>query len=86
MKYQPITGEVCNAIGVDIYSCCSPNNQCGLSQGDCDSDNDCSGNLVCGTGNCLFPFPLNADCCTGNLWNIIYPEILRINSVFIFYP
>ena len=66
LKYQPISGKVCNAMGVDIYTCCSSNNQCGRNQGDCDSDNDCSGNLVCGTGNCLFPFPLNADCCTGN--------------------
>ena len=32
--------------------CCNPGNQCGLLEGDCDTDNDCMGTLVCGTHNC----------------------------------
>ena len=27
--------------------CCSSSNTCGLNEGDCDSDSDCSGNFVC---------------------------------------
>ena len=58
--------ELCNAIkDDDIYTCCSSSNQCGANQGDCDSDNDCSGSLVCGEDNCQPPFPIDADCCTG---------------------
>ena len=61
-----ISGEVCNGILGDAYTCCSPSNQCGPNQGDCDSDSECSGSLVCGTDNCKAPFPSDADCCTGN--------------------
>ena len=58
--------ELCNAIkDDDIYTCCSSSNQCGANQGDCDSDSDCSGSLVCGEDNCQPPFPIDADCCTG---------------------
>ena len=64
-----ILGNVCNGIVGDSYTCCSSSNQCGPNQGDCDSDSECSGNLVCGTDNCNSPFPTDADCCTGNLEN-----------------
>ena len=46
-----------------MYKCCSSSKPCGLSQGDCDSNNECSGNLVCGKNNCQPPFPSDADCC-----------------------
>ena len=45
--------------------CCTPTNPCPENQGDCDSDNDCRGNLKCGEDNC----PKNTghskydDCC-----------------------
>ena len=32
-------------------SCCSSSNQCAEGEGDCDDDDDCSGNLKCGQGN-----------------------------------
>ena len=52
-----------------MYNCCSESNQCDLNQGDCDSDSDCNGILVCGSDNCQLPFPMGADCCEepGNL-------------------
>ena len=46
-------------------SCCTPTNPCPKNQGDCDTDNDCKGNLICGKNNC----PKNTghstydDCC-----------------------
>ena len=32
--------------------CCTPATPCDLGGGDCDSDLDCAGSLVCGTDNC----------------------------------
>ena len=55
--------EVCNGIGNNVYTCCSSSNQCDVNQGDCDSDNDCRDDLVCGNNNCESPFPLSTDCC-----------------------
>ena len=28
---------------LDIFSCCSSNEPCGIYEGDCDNDNDCQG-------------------------------------------
>ena len=57
----------CNGIGYgynEYYrNCCSEINLCGINQGDCDSDDQCDGDLVCGNNNCPSPFPSNADCC-----------------------
>ena len=47
-------------------SCCTATNPCPLGGGDCDSDSDCQGNLVCGTDNCKGFHPGSydgADCC-----------------------
>ena len=41
-------GRVCR--GGD--QCCRPDNQCGEGAGDCDTDQDCAGLLVCGSNNC----------------------------------
>ena len=55
--------------------CCSAQagQQCGLGQGDCDLDNECIGDLVCGRSNCeqgvdKFTVP-GADCCQLNTGN-----------------
>ena len=37
--------------------------QCGIGEGDCDNDTDCSGNLICGSKNCGANFHQLADCC-----------------------
>ena len=47
-------------------SCCTPGQPCWLWAGDCDSDSDCVGDLVCGTDNChqMYPgVPSTSDCC-----------------------
>ena len=46
-------------------SCCKPSNQCGEKEGDCDKDEDCFGNLKCGTDNCdaSLGFTKSTDCC-----------------------
>lgn len=48
-------------------SCCTESLPCQANEGDCDSDVDCAGSLVCGTDNCntvSSGFPDNGyDCC-----------------------
>ena len=43
--------------------CCGTKRLCGINQGDCDYDEDCFGDLVCGEDNCPSPFRSDADCC-----------------------
>ena len=47
----------------ETWECCSSSHPCGIFEGDCDADNDCAGNLVCGSNNCYSSFPWHADCC-----------------------
>ena len=64
---------VCN--GGD--SCC--NGQCNLGEGDCDSDSDCVGDLVCGSNNCPrsgFEWDSGDDCCIKK--GGMETEVLRI--------
>ena len=53
----------CNA-EKNSWACCSSTNQCYEVEGDCDNDNDCAGDLVCGKNNCgdTWSSP-HFDCC-----------------------
>merc|ERR1711934_353782 len=45
---------------------CTMSNQCGVGEGDCDSDEECSGALICGNNNCFTDgseISAAADCC-----------------------
>merc|ERR1719494_958915 len=48
-------------------SCCTAANPCGLGEGDCDRDDQCSGDLTCGIDNCnrksMPSFDSTDDCC-----------------------
>jgi hypothetical protein len=51
------------------WSCCSVTNKCKENKGDCDSDDQCEGNLECGFNNCktinpTIDYDPLADCCT----------------------
>merc|ERR1719397_715090 len=49
------------------WAFCSKSSPCSEGQGDCDRDNHCQGNLVCGKDNCRDWHPnaeKRADCCT----------------------
>ena len=41
----------CSAINWG-YGCCTPDEPCTINQGGCESDEDCHGDLKCGTDNC----------------------------------
>ena len=52
----------CTAINWD-YSCCTSANPCAIGQGDCDTDDQCYGDLKCGSNNCIGFGDSGADCC-----------------------
>jgi len=45
------------------YDCCA-HEPCAEHEGDCDSDDECAGDLVCHS-SCGAGFPVDADCCAG---------------------
>ena len=47
----------------DIANCCSTTNLCGLYQGNCQIDEHCTYDLICGTNNCGNDFPVGTNCC-----------------------
>ena len=54
--------------------CCTTSNLCGIGDGDCDSDDQCQGDLICGSNNCdtSLGFGSEWDCCydpIADLWN-----------------
>ena len=53
----------------DTWACCTSSNQCGVGEGDCDVDNDCLGDLLCGSDNCRTAFGGNFDVPEGRLEN-----------------
>ena len=71
-----LEGPRCNGFPKTEWDCCNPVSQCGLGEGDCDTDDDCYGDLICGglkdkSNNCKndFAYPgiawmEKADCCT----------------------
>ena len=47
----------------ETWDCCSNSHPCGLFEGDCDGDDECNDNLLCGSNNCFSFFSSTADCC-----------------------
>ena len=48
----------------ETRECCSIQNPCVEGAGDCDEDDECEGDLVCGSNNCGAEFTWgSADCC-----------------------
>jgi len=58
-------------------SCCTSTNQCLEGEGDCDSDSDCAGSLVCGTNNCDSVFAATHDCCEHESYYIAAGDYLN---------
>ena len=74
--YFYYSGPRCNGYPTTEWNCCNPTTQCGVGEGDCDTDDDCLGDLICGSSrdssnNCKNDFSNqrsfwteSADCCT----------------------
>ena len=72
--YNPILGD-------EDY--CTTENPCGIDQGDCDFNNECQTNLLCGPKNCptSLGFDLEVDCCISNqIMSPNYPNSYPSNS------
>merc|ERR1712066_251472 len=77
--FRPIDKR-CAGRHIDKGVCCSPETPCTLGEGDCENDNDCRDDLVCGNNNCkqfAAYFDKKDDCC-------VKPESTKaaINSIF----
>ena len=55
--------DCCRESQLYDWNWCSTDNTCGVGEGDCDSDADCEGSLICGTDNCNDDVNPNKDCC-----------------------
>ena len=59
--------DCCYNATIGDYQFCSSGIQCGINEGDCDSDDECQNDLVCGTDNCNYNaslgFSSDLDCC-----------------------
>ena len=55
---------------------------CSEGQGDCDSDVQCKGDLVCGNNNCEGPeFSPGSDCCCKNVFTVQFCETEHLKTV-----
>merc|ERR1719324_833263 len=73
--FNPPKGQRCRGRNYDGKRCCTPEQPCGLGEGDCDGPLDggthdghqgCKGDLVCGSNNCRkfgAYFHEKDDCC-----------------------
>ena len=93
---QPLKNSILLAIPIKTRcdggdSCCRPDNPCLENEGDCDENEDCLGELVCGSGtgndnNCpaKATFESTDDCCyrgKNNVLSLIHIKIqLTLNA------
>ena len=65
-------------------SCCTKYNQCSQWEGDCDNDDECKADLICGNNNCPIKTGMewdeSDDCCVQGKRE---PIFLRISMIFI---
>ena len=48
----PVSGWKCHGMQADKSLCCTADTPCADGGGDCEGDDGCAGELVCGWGNC----------------------------------
>ena len=73
----------CNDTHSRTFSCCNDLYKCNVNEGHCTDNNDCYGNLQCGTKNC--DWSSEANCCThphneGGKWSKFYIHIQSDNQ------
>merc|ERR1719402_677192 len=63
-------GDCAGCVG-QADGCCTPDTPCGVNEGDCDDDDDCERDLLCGKDNCPsegFMWNSADDCCYKSEW------------------
>ena len=68
----------------ETWDCCTVDKPCQENEGDCDNDNECAGNLVCGTNNCGGIFDSAADCCIRKIIFILFLLNFSLDFILIF--
>ena len=59
--------------------CCTEDKPCKEDEGDCDNDDECAGNLKCGSDNCIGDaFEHTDDCCIGKKTNIYLESKMQL--------
>eukprot|EP00961_Rhodomonas_salina_P238356 3221588-Rhodomonas_salina.1 len=53
----------CDPSDVNDNQCCTQRGNCQVGEGDCDYDDECAGNLKCGSDNCPVGSQKDWDCC-----------------------
>jgi hypothetical protein len=65
-----------------VGSCCTATKPCEVNQGDCDDDEQCKGNLVCGENNCEPKFTwTDADCCVVKTGKLLFSLITSLSII-----
>ena len=70
-----------NGTHLQVEGCCTKDNPCEVNEGDCDSNEDCKGDLRCGQANCdaeKFGIKSKTDCCYEHIGNISLSWIGKI--------
>ena len=80
----------CAGREVDEGRCCTKDNPCQHGEGDCDSDQECQGDLICGDNNCkqfAAYFHPKDDCCVKPdvkvIDNSVYGKCLHLQTVML---
>ena len=66
-------GDCKSGTYLEVKGCCSIDDPCDVDEGDCDSDDECKGELICGQANCdekKFGKNQRTDCCENQRGNI----------------
>ena len=66
IRTEKIVNQECGEGASSSNNCCTPDKPCDVGMGNCNSNEDCVGNLICGDKNCGTGFLKDDNCCEVN--------------------
>ena len=66
MQTEKIVNQECGEGASSSSNCCTPDKPCDVGMGNCNSNEDCVGSLICGDKNCGTAFLKDDNCCEVN--------------------
>ena len=66
MWTKKIVNQQCGEGAPSSNNCCTPDKPCDVGMGNCNGNDDCVGNLICGDKNCGTGFLKDDNCCEVN--------------------